>query len=170
MGKSNKFRNDSGTRYTKALFYETTLADKSTVVYTLKDDDHEGFPSLYQLYMQCGDLTEYEFAKNYLDGWEHWEILTKCVWFAPYVERWRKELFLLVSAKALRNVQRIANDREATGSMAANKYLLEKGWAKASDNKVGRPSKDAIKRKALEMMTDENLISDDYARMNKEVH
>jgi hypothetical protein len=165
----NKFRNSKGNRLTKSLFFEMVNADKSSVLYTLKDQEHEGFPSLYQAYMECGDLTEFQFANAYLDGWNHWEMLCDCSWFKPYVERWRKELHLKVSAKALANIKRIADDREATGSMQANKYLLEKGWVDKK-SAVGRPSKDAIKRKADEMVADMSEVAEDYRRMQEELH
>ena len=163
MTDRSKFVNSAGNRYTKSLFFEKTLADKGTVLYTLKDRDHKGFPSLYRLYMELNDLTEYEFANAYLDGWEHWGILCDIAWFRPLVARWREELHLRGAAIALRQVRRIASTNE-NGSMAANKYLLEKGWQKNIEP-VGRPSKDAIKRKAKEMVLSQEEIDDDHNRI-----
>src|SRR3990167_1337022 len=97
--KLNPFKNASGARLTQALFYEETGADKSSVIYTLKDQDHEGFPSLYRLYIEMEDILEYEFANKYLDNWSHWEWLTQAGWFKPYVLRWRKELELKIRSK-----------------------------------------------------------------------
>ena len=158
-----KFINSAGNRYTKGLFFEMTRADKGTVLYTLKDRDHKGFPSLYRLYMDKGDLTEYEFAMEYLEGWEHWCLLCDCNWFKPFVARWRDELHLRGAAIALRQVKRIAATNE-NGSMAANKYLLEKGWQK-NINPVGRPTKEAIKRKAKEMVLTQDEIDEDHNRI-----
>lgn len=157
------FVNTTGGRYTKAMFYEMTLADKGTVLYTLKDREHKGFPSLYMLYMDMGDLTEYEFAMEYLDGWEHWKLLCECSWFKPFISRWREELHLRGAAIALRQVKRIAAANE-NGSMAANKYLLEKGWQK-NISPVGRPTKEAIKRKAKEMVLTDKEIDEDHKRI-----
>ncbi len=163
MINREKFINDKGNRYTKGLFYEQTRADKGTVLYTLKDRNHKGFPSLYLLYMEQGDLTEYEFATTHLESWEHWCILCDCPWFKPFVARWREELHLRGAAIALRQVKRIAATNE-NGSMAANKYLLEKGWQKNIEP-VGRPTKEAIKRKAKEMVLTQDEIDDDHNRI-----
>ena len=167
MKNHTLFHNSSGKFYTKALFYEQTLADKASVVYTLKDRDHKGYDSLYRLYMDYDDLTEYEFAHAHLGGWEHWKLLCECSWFKPYIARWREELHLRHAAMALRQVKRIASTND-NGSMAANRYLLEKGWEK-NLNPVGRPTKEAIKRKAKEMVLTNEEIDKDHARIFKVV-
>ena len=122
-----KFKNSNGVFLLKALFYETTLADKSSVIYTLKDRDHEGYPSLYRLYMETGDLTEYQFASEHLDGWAHWEALCSCVWFQPYLERWRKELTLRHKAGALKRIISEAQS-SSRNAFTANKFLVQSGW------------------------------------------
>lgn len=159
----SKFVNESGNRYTKGLFYEQTLADKSTVLYTLKDRDHKGYPSLYLLYMEEKDLTEYQFANKYLDGWEHWLQLCDCSWFEAFRDRWREELHLQGAAVALKQVQELAGSNNP-GAMTAAKYLLEKGWRKKNDP-VGRPSKEAIKKKAKEMLLTKDEIDSDHDRI-----
>jgi hypothetical protein len=158
-----QFANASGNFFTKALFYEQTLADKAFVVYTLKDQDHKGYPSLYRLYMECGDLTEYTFANQHLGGWAHWKMLCDCTWFKPIVTRWREELYLLNAAVALKQVQDLAGSNNP-GAMTAAKYLLDKGWEKSKEG-VGRPTKEAIKRKAKEMTITEEEIEADHARI-----
>ncbi len=165
MKDRQQFTNSVGKFYTKALFYEQTLADKASVVYTLKDVDHKGFDSLKRLYMDMDDLTEYDFAIQHLANWEHWKLLCECTWFKPIVSLWREELHLRHAASALRQVKRIAATNE-NGSMAANKYLLEKGWQKNLDP-VGRPSKEAIKKKAKEMVLTEQEIEEDHSRIFK---
>lgn len=154
---TNKFRASNNTRLLKALFYEQTLSDKSSVVYTLKDVDHEGFPSLYRLYMEIDDPTEWEVSQRLVDGWEHWEMLCAATWFKPYIERWRKELELRMKSKALNRIRAEArtNSKE---SFNANKYVLEKGWEpkEGQKNGRGRPSKDEIKKAANEIAANES--------------
>jgi hypothetical protein len=167
MTVKNKFRHpNTNNRYYKALFFEETGADKSTVVYTLKDVDHEGFPSLYRLYMELDDPTEWEVANQLMDGWEHWENLCTCTWFKPIVERWRKEVELRMKSKALHRIRSEAKtaSREA---FAANKYILEKGWEpkEGSKSNRGRPTKDEIKRAADDLAKASNQLSDDYHRL-----
>lgn len=157
----SKFRNNSNTRYLKGLFYEMTLEDKSSVVYTLKDEDHLGYPSLKRIYLETNDPTEYIFATKHLDGLEHWEMLCNCSWFKPYVERWRKELDLKIKAEALSRILKEAktNSKEA---FQANRYILEKGWDKHTK---GRPSKEDIAKAATEIVTSSSRIEEDYKRL-----
>lgn len=164
MPAISKFTNDSGARYTKSLFYETTYADKSTVVYTLKNGDHKGYPSLYKLYMAEDDPKEYRFVQKYLADWEHWVQLCDLSWFQPYVQRWRQELQLKLESEALYHIisEARAGRKE---SFAANKYLLEKGWTDKVKDPVGRPSKDSIKRAAERMITDNSRVLDDFNRL-----
>lgn len=162
---TNKFRNATNSRYLKGLFYETTDADKSTVVYTLKDVDHQGFPSLYQIYMEVGDPTEYLFATATLDGWEHWEMLTNCTWFKPYVDRWRRELELKIRSDALIRIREEAKNRASANSYAANKFLLEKGWAPKETGSRGRPKKEDVRKEAEVIALADKRIKNDYERI-----
>lgn len=158
------FRSPAGSRYLKGLFFEQTPADKSTVVYTLKDQDHEGYPSLYRLYMETNDPTEWRFATTYLDGWEHWEMLCRCTWFTPYVERWRRELQLRLASQSLARIMAEAktNSKE---SFVANKYLLERGWMPKDSNKGGRPSKDSIRQAAHQIASEGQQVASDFERL-----
>ncbi len=159
-----KFRNQSGGYYLQGLFYEQTLADKSTVVYTLKEVDHEGYPSLYRLFMEhcILDPTEYTFAKKCLDGWNHWARLCECTWFQEYLTKWRRELELAVRSRALVNI--IHESRTASkNSFMANKFLLEGNWKQ--DRKAGRPSKDDIRKEAYEQVSQARKVSEDAERL-----
>lgn len=166
MSDTNKFRHPvSNGRYLKALFFEETLSDKSTVLYTLKEREHQGYPSLYQLYMEVNDPTEYRFAVQYLDGWDHWQMLCQCKWFQPYVEKWRKELEVRMKSQSL---ARVMTEAKTGGKEAfsANKYILDKGWEpKEGQNKRGRPSKEEIAQAAKESLTTASRISEDFDRI-----
>lgn len=163
---TNKFKNNTGVLFLRALFFETTLADKSTVVYTLKDHDHLGYPSLYRLYMEADDPTEYTFAVAHLDSWEHWQRLCRAPWFKPYVTRWRKELQVRTRARALLKVRDIA----ASGSkeaFQANKFLLSGQWQSEGEGKrrAGAPSKDEIKQAAHEIASNQQTVEEDFERL-----
>lgn len=162
---SNSFKGTSGRRYLKGLFFETTLADKSSVLYTLKEKDHEGYPSLYRLYMECKDPTEYRFATTYLDGWSHWEELCQCTWFQPHLEQWRRELEIRMKSECLLRIMDEADNPLSKDRLRANTYLLEKGWAKPTKNMRGRPSKQEIKEAATEMAREQEQISSDFERL-----
>lgn len=162
---NNKFRNPaSNQRLLRALFFEETGADKSTVLYTLKDIDHLGFPSFYRLYMELDDPTEWKVAQELTDGWEHWEMLCACTWFKPYVTRWRKELELRMKSQALHRIKTEAKTGSKE-SFGANKYLLEKGWEPKESRGRGRPSKDEVSRAAHELARADNQLSEDFKRL-----
>lgn len=165
----SKFRHPiNNNRLLKALFWEEMGSDKSSVVYTLKDQDHEGYPSFYRLYMEIDDPTEWEVSQQLVDGWEHWEMLCNTTWFKPYIERYRKELELRMKSKALVRIR--AEAKAATKeSFNANKYVLEKGWEPKADQKNGRgrPSKEEIKKAANEIAATESRLTADFDRILK---
>lgn len=167
----NRFKNDMGVLYLKALFFETTNADKSTVVYTLKNEDHSGFPSLYKLYMSVSDPTEYRFATQYLDSWDHWEKLCECSWFKPYVTKWRRELELKLKSEALARIYSMSRV-PSKEQFQANKYVVEKGWEPkdGQGTRRGRPSKEEVAKAAHEIVTTNSRLNDDLERLGIKVN
>jgi len=162
----NPFRNPVNfSRYLKGLFYETT-SNPSTALYTLKDRDTKGYPSLYRLYMEANDDTEYLFATANLDGWEHWEMLCRCTWFEPYVSRWRKELYLKKTALHLKNIEAEAKDPKSKNHFAANKLLLDREWeGKVPKSKRGRPSNEEVTGELKREAQDAKRQADDLQRI-----
>lgn len=168
--ETSLFRIHTGQRKLRGLFFETTMSDKTGVVYTLKDRDHAGYPSLYRLYMETDDPTEYTFAVNNLDGWDHWETLLECNWFKPYINRWRRELEIRTKARALLKIKAVS---ESNGKEAyqAHKFLVSGGWKDDTRRKgAGRPSKDEVKNAARQMAEEANSINDDLARVTGAVN
>ena len=161
----SKFRNPSGARYLKGLFYEETGSDKSSVIYTLKDQDHKSFVSLYRLYMEIGDLTEYKFAIATLDGVDHWEMLCNCEWFKPFVSRWRYELELKTRSNALEAILTLSQTKESPNAYQANKYLLEGNWKPAGAKKAGRPTKVAIQQETHRIASQAREEASDLERV-----
>ena len=166
MDPKNIFRNPMGRRYLRALFFEEVGEDKSTVVYTLKREDHLGYPSLYRLYMETADPTEYQFALRHLDGWSHWKELSAAEWFKPFIDEWRHELEVMLRSKALSAVLTVADDKSNNRSYNANKYLLEGGWKPVEKSKRGRPSKDEVQREIIAQAGLEREIEKDAERLN----
>lgn len=158
------YKAPNGNPYLKALFFEETGSDKSSVVYSLKDNDHEGYPSLYRLYMEANDPTEWRFTQQHLAGWDHWEKLCSCIWFLPYVTRWRKELQLRMSSQALARIM-AESKASSRDSFTANRYLLERGWVAKGESKGGRPTKEAISAAAHHIASQDRQIQSDFNRL-----
>lgn len=161
-------RNTMPRRPLQTLFWETRAQypDSNNIKYTLKDQDHNGYPSLYRLYMEMEDTTEWEFAQAYLEDYQHWMALCECTWFKAHAERWRHELQQKLRARALRSIKQVAND-DQKDSYAANKYLLDKGYAtpEPPSSRRGRPSKDHIAREARRLAEEANIIKEDSERL-----
>jgi hypothetical protein len=166
MGETNKFKNSVGRYYLRGLFYEETLSDKSSVVYTLKREDHAGYPSLYRLYMETADPTEYQFAVRHLDGWAHWLELSQAEWFAPYRDAWRSELSTRLRSEALAGIITLSKTETHPSMFAASKYLLEATEKPAGASKRGRPTKDEVKQELRRQAASEAEFAEDAKRLN----
>lgn len=162
----NKFKNASGAHLTLNLFYETSL-DKTQVQYTLKERDHAGYPSLYRLYLEADDPTEYTFAITHLDGWTHWERLLKAGWFKSYVTSWRRELELRTRSNALKRIKVVAKEG-GKESFQADKYLLNGQWKDQPEKRrAGAPSKQDIREAANEVFSDHQTLQNDLERIKE---
>ncbi len=166
----SRFKNANGQLYTKRLFYETAIGvnDKSSILYTLKDNDHtigeDTFVSLYKRYLSMEDLTEFHFANTYFDSYEHFKLLCACEWFKDHIARWREELRLKLRAKVLERVSEIARDRTSKNSFEANKLLLAELTPKKSNSR-GRPSKSEVAQAVKEIAKEDSALSDDHKRI-----
>lgn len=158
------YRNSNNVLLLRGLFVETS-SNPDSVIYTLKDHDYKGYPSLKKLYLDTNDITEYTFATTYLESWTHWKLLSETTWFAPMAEVWREELELKNRAEALAAIisKSKTNDKEA---FQAAKYVADKGWDKSAPKSTkGRPSKADIARAAHEIAEDHSQIEQDYERL-----
>lgn len=137
---NKNFKDITGTFLTQALFLELEYKPEFAM-YTLKDEDHEYkgvlYPSIKRLYLECEDVTEYEFANKYFASWSHWKRLQKNARIADHISDWREELEVKLRAQAIRNIiDQTTSDSQ--GSFQAAKWLADRGWDKRA---AGRPSK-----------------------------
>lgn len=151
---------------TLQLFYEYCWPQNDNVCYTLKNYDHEGYPSLHRLYMEIADPTEYRFALECFVDFNHWLKVRDASWFKPYLTKWRKELQTKIRSEALVQIK-LASQNGGPIGFAASKFLLEKDWADKDhgNSKRGRPSKEEIKQAAFEIAEDKDQIEDDLKRL-----
>lgn len=168
MAAVSKFTNAGGKYRTLSLFWEMASfdSDKSECLYTLRDEDYRGLPSLKRLYLEKADPTEYSFASEYLGGWGHWQAIVSTTWFQPHALRWRSELEIKLRSEALTRLREEANSG-SRNAFQANRFLALGGWLpKETKRKVGRPSTEAIKQEAAELFEFEKSILADHDRLN----
>jgi hypothetical protein len=141
--------------------------DRSMVLYTLKDDDHqvgeELYVSLYKRYLALEDVTEYTFANTYFDSFEHWTLLSETEWMKPHVARWRKELELQLKARAMEQLKEIAKDKGNKNSFEAIKILMNAGWK--DKRNAGRPDKKEVDKQIKQIAEEESALNNDYLRI-----
>lgn len=174
----SKWKTDQGVYYTKSLFYETVSSeDKPHVQYTLKQEDHNGYPSLRKLYLEEMDPTEYRFANKYLGGWDHFTKLKESDWFMEYLENWREELEVKLKSLAYERVMNEAQNELSKNKLLANKYLIEtvkriqKNEDLGSKETKGRPSKESVDKKAFELAQQRFDVRKDVERiLNKDLN
>lgn len=141
----NVFKDGRGRWRTMSLFLETSYGKEwtsksMTPLYTLKDHDYQGLPSLKRLYLESCDLTEYMVATTCLGGWAHWQVLTNLKWFQDYVVLWREELEVKLRSDALRTVATDAVS-ETKSSVTSAKWIASGEY---KEKKRGKPSKAEI--------------------------
>jgi hypothetical protein len=151
-----------GRPLTQSLFLEIGY-DTEKAVFTLKDEDffYEGhtYPSLKKLFLATEDPTEYQFAKAYLLGWQHWLRLNKNKLLSKHFEEWREELEVALRSSAALSIIDMSSDDK--GFQAA-KWVADKGWAKRG---AGRPSKEEKLREERVQERIEDEFSGDVVRM-----
>lgn len=159
-----KFRSSSGVLYTKTLFFETSGADKSSVLYSLKNEDHTykgiTYPSLRRLYLEMGDETEYLFGEEYFLNYPHLQKLLKLPWFLSEIEGWRQELRLRNTALGLKGIV----EKAQKGDLKAQQFLVSRSWEKSSPG-AGRPSKKSVQQEAMKIVRERSDFDEDFDRI-----
>lgn len=157
----NKYKNPYGQHLLRELFIEY---DSPYALYTLQEKDVGDVPSLYRLYMEANDPTEWTFAQEHLDGWEHWSKLVETVFFRDHAKKFRNHLELKLRSQALSKIINTANGT-TKDAYAANRYINEKGWQETPKATKGRPSKEQISEAAHELAQNEKREKDDLERL-----
>ena len=131
-----QLKDSMGRPLTQSMFLEFGY-NVQYAVFTLNDEDKvyqdKVYPSLKKLYLEIGDPTEYQFAKQCLLGWRHWVRLGENKLFKPFLQEWRDELEVALRSEGILSVM-----SQSEENFQAAKWLADKGWDKKG---VGRPSK-----------------------------
>ena len=155
------FRTKSNTHVTISLFKEIPTPHFEYAVYTLDDRDFTSDGKVYysakKLFLEEGDVTGYQFATKWLDGWDHLQKILKSKKFLPVYEGWVQELEVKLRSEGLREVIKLSS----AGNYNASKLLIDKGWAQ----KRGRPSKEEVQGARAQEARIKDEIDEDLQRV-----
>ena len=149
---------------TQSLFIEHKH-ESYPAPFTLKDYDNKGAISMYQMYMDAGDPTEYTQAIAMLGSWKHWQLLTSTNWFKPTVEQWRDELKVKFESDRYREMKEVTETCKGTPQgVSATKWLAER-YSRVSSPKRGRPSKAEKARHIKQESEETRILTEDAKRI-----
>jgi hypothetical protein len=138
----SKLIGSGGVRLTKSLFVEYEGINEGVQAkpsYTLSRVDKDGYPSLYRLYMESGDVTEAKFVELYMYDLRHWEVLCATKFFGSEVDFWRKDLKLKKLGEAVARLEVDAASKASKTATSSAKYLIDKIY-KVKAKPAGRPT------------------------------
>lgn len=160
------YKDVMGRYLTQALFLECyTGNDRYEPVFTLKEHDYKGLPSIRRLFLECDDPTGYEFAIKYLGSYAHWKELCDCKWFLVELEKWKEEMEIRSRSRAIRKIKEIS-ETDTSAAYQAAKYVAEEGW---KGSKRGRPTKAEIEQQKKIEAGIKTEIEDDAERVGLRV-
>lgn len=129
---------------TNSLFYELKV-DGYDPIFTLYRDHKEyhgkWYYSLHRLFVDYGDISEYNFAMYLLGDWMHWQRLLGNAKIKTVIDDAKIELEAKLRSDMIMGAIDLAKTKGA-GQLNAIKYVAEHGW----ETKRGRPTKAEIER------------------------
>ena len=136
-----------GVIKTQSLFLESQpykMREKYPPLYSLTEEEREGLPSAYQIYMHSTD--EYEAAMKLVGSMRHWRRLCELDWFMEGIpekmceglSQWREDMRLRDASAAKRNLMNAASN----GDTSSARKLLDTSTPKAAKAPVGRPKQE----------------------------
>lgn len=162
----------NGRILAQALLYESNANDKSNAVFTLKDRDYINQDGVYlfslpRLYLEIGDMTEYEFAQQVFGSWKAWKLFRQMPILRETLEDLQEELEIRERSKAIRTVQELSESDKAQTAMSAAKYIAEKGWEQRG---AGRPTKKEVERERRIAAGIDKEFDEDFKRINEKTY
>ena len=156
------YKDKMGRWRTQSLFKEFYLSnrDEYPPVFTLKEYEDGGLPSMRQLFLSYNDPTGYMFAKEILRSYEHWRKLCSLAWFQEHLVMWKEELEIKLVSDGLLKLKELSKGTDGS-ALKASTYLIEKGW----EPKKGRPKKEDIDKAARVAAGVEAEVEEDLQRI-----
>lgn len=153
-GKPERFFTEDNQIVSDGMFHERN-SDETWTQFTLMPWDILNpsnpttvIPSIHQLYVQAGDVSEYAFATEHFYNFAHWEFIKSRDWFIPHYNAMRLELEAKLESEAV-NAMR-GQMRSGTATQTTLKYFAEREYRpqestdpkSVTDTKSATPDKD----------------------------
>ena len=167
----SEYKDNQGKYRTQSLFLEYRVNGMDPP-FTLKKEDQGECLSMYRIYMEIADPTEYDFALATLGSWEHWQYLagddSLKAWFRPHITKWRAELKNKLQSEHYKRMEHISlNGKTAGERITATKWLAAHTSPKSADKIIrGRPSHDELNARAKEELLRRQEIEEDAERIS----
>jgi len=129
-----------GATKTESLFVETispASSKKYKPIYSLRDYDNKGYPSAYNIYMECTD--EHEAALRLVGSTAHWRKLCSLKWFMygrkesqfEGISVWREDMI----ARDVSMAKAALIERTEDGEVSAARALADMVLKQARESK-----------------------------------
>lgn len=159
--KRDKFKGFGNKWLIDGLFLESTQNGDEGCLYTLQPWDKRKngkfYPSIHKLFVEMEDVSEWNFANTYFDGYQHWLLIKSKPWFKEYYQKMVEELNAKIAGKSVKRMLEQMEAGEASQSTLA--YLANKGYLDKAP--VGKP-----KRKKP-LLKEGNVVEADFERIKK---
>lgn len=126
-----------------------------------RKDDSNLLKSIYLLYLDYSDPSEYHFALGAFGAWEHWRQLREAVFFKDTYKLMKDALDAKVKSEAAQAARQVAQEGGPQALQAA-KWLHSLGENKA---KRGRPSKDEVEGELKREAEEARQLNEDITRL-----
>lgn len=158
--KREDFLDSRGQFRTTSLFRETiSHAAKEagyTPIFTLREFEMNGLPSLHKMFMEDKDPTGYTTCMRTVGVWRYWCQLWRNKELKVHMDVWVEELEVRLVADAIKKLR-------AQKGVSAQQWLARRGWN--TEVRAGRPTKEKV---AGELKRDKELtkmLEDDANRI-----
>lgn len=139
-------KDNRGAAKTQSLFLEKQpykLRKKYPPLYSLTEEEREGLPSAYQIYMHSTD--EYEAAMKLVGSMRHWRKLCVLEWFMEGIKeklfeglnQWREDMRMRDASEAKSHLRKAAKK----GDTSSARKLLDTSVDPAMRRGPGAPKK-----------------------------
>lgn len=158
----HKFKGYGNKWLSEALFLESAQTSEEHCLYSLMPwDKRKGgvfYPSIHKLFVEMGDVSEWNFANKYFDGYQHWLQVKASAFFKPVYAAMVEELHAKIQGESVQKM--IEQMKAGEASQATLSYLANKGYIEKAA--VGKP-----KRKKPEDKAKLYSIKSDLERIKK---